>query len=363
MANNKNQHFVPRCYLRPFTQGEEGKAIRIFNVDRERMIENAAVKHQCSGSYFYGEDEKLEALLQCMEQSYAGTLRRVHESSYIRLLPNDERTLKWFWLLQYLRTEAASKRAVEMNNQLGELVGAGSSFQLEIRDAVLMAMQAFAKEIEVIDDLKVCLLKNSTGIPFLTSDDPAILTNRWFKSDKRHIGSTFGLRTSGVMAILPLSKKILFVAYDSDVYSIVKSGGIAKIKRQSDIQAFNNLQILNCRANIFPSPNYDSQALSEEFRACKGDRINERHVLQYAVLDNTEGGLKRYRVIEKPEAEEHQEALVHSQTLFPSPKDWPLLLQWRNKGFGMVNGTGVGCIRRARIEEGGPPFEKMHTGY
>lgn len=204
MATNKNQHFVPRCYLRPFTHEEAGKAIRIFNIDREHIVANAAVKHQCSGSYFYGEDEKLEAAIQFLEQNYAGTLRRVREPSYKRLLADDELILKRFWLLQYLRTEAASRRAVEMNNQLGELIGADSSFDLEIRDAVLMAMQTFAEEMKVIDDLKVCLLKNTTEFPFITSDDPAILTNRWFQSDKRHRGSAFGLGSSGALAILPL---------------------------------------------------------------------------------------------------------------------------------------------------------------
>lgn len=354
---------MPRCYLRPFTQEEAGKAIRLFNIDRENLVASAAVKHQCSGSYFYGEDEKLEAAIQFLEQSYAGTLRRVREPGYNRLLADDQLILKRFWLLQYLRTEAASRRAVEMNNQLGELIGTDSSFDLEIRDAVLMAMHTFAEEMEVIDDLKVCLLKNTTEYPFITSDDPAILTNRWFQSDKRHRGSAFGLGSAGALTILPLCGNTMFMAYDSDVYSIPKSAGIVKTGRESDIYALNQLQFLNCRANIFPGQEYDSQALRKDFQACKSNRLNERHVLHYAVLDRVEGEHKRYRVIDSPDDEDHQEALVHSQTLFPSPKSWPLLLRWRKKGFGMVNGTGAGCIRRSRIEERrGPPFEKMYTG-
>ncbi|WP_126842509.1 DUF4238 domain-containing protein [Idiomarina tyrosinivorans] len=68
---------MPRCYLRPFTREEAGKAIRLFNIDRENLVASAAVKHQCSGSCFYGDDEKLEAAIQSAEQSYAGTLRGV----------------------------------------------------------------------------------------------------------------------------------------------------------------------------------------------------------------------------------------------------------------------------------------------
>lgn len=48
MAANKNQHFVPRCYLRPFTMDEGDAAIHVFNLDRRKLIPNAPVKNQCS---------------------------------------------------------------------------------------------------------------------------------------------------------------------------------------------------------------------------------------------------------------------------------------------------------------------------
>lgn len=38
MASNKNQHFVPRCHLRPFTRDTEGKVINLFNLDRDSRI-------------------------------------------------------------------------------------------------------------------------------------------------------------------------------------------------------------------------------------------------------------------------------------------------------------------------------------
>ncbi|QJA25445.1 DUF4238 domain-containing protein [Vreelandella piezotolerans] len=363
MATNKNQHFVPRCYLKPFSNNGEGKAIRVFNLDREQIIENAAVKHQCSGSYFYGENERLETAIQSIEQKYAGALLRVRSPSYNDFLVKDELILKRFWLLQYLRTEAASKRAVEMSNDLVKLAGAGYDFNLEIRDAVQMAMHAFANEMRVIDDLKVCLIKNATSFPFVTSDDPAVFNNKWFKSDRRHLGSGFGLRSSGVLAFLPLCENTMFIAYDSDVYSIPKNSGIIKIKREEDVYALNQLQFLNSRANVFPGQRYSRKLLCDAYRSCEENRLNVRHAFHYAVFDGVEKGQKRYRVVGEHEHEGHQEILVHSQNLFPSPKSWPILLQWRKKGFGMTNGTGVGCIRRTCIDSlSEQPFEKMYTG-
>ena len=52
MADNKNQHYVPRVHLKPFTLDGEGLAINLLNIDRMKPISNAPVKNQCSGDYF-----------------------------------------------------------------------------------------------------------------------------------------------------------------------------------------------------------------------------------------------------------------------------------------------------------------------
>ncbi|WP_394365145.1 DUF4238 domain-containing protein [Paraburkholderia kirstenboschensis] len=67
VRSNKNQHFVPRCYLKAFTRDEGNATIKIFNIDRRKFIPTAPVKNQCSGSYFYGDDPKLEEAIQSCE--------------------------------------------------------------------------------------------------------------------------------------------------------------------------------------------------------------------------------------------------------------------------------------------------------
>lgn len=57
MASNKNQHFVPRCHLKPFTLDSTKKNINLFNIDREQILENVPIKNQCSSDYFYGSDQ------------------------------------------------------------------------------------------------------------------------------------------------------------------------------------------------------------------------------------------------------------------------------------------------------------------
>lgn len=123
MATNKNQHFVPRCYLKAFTRDEGNATIKLFNLDRQRFIPTAPVKNQCSGSYFYGEDPRLENAIQACENQYASLLRSIRESGY-RLDDDDKWFLRFFWLVQHLRTEAASKRSVEMAAAASSVIGA-----------------------------------------------------------------------------------------------------------------------------------------------------------------------------------------------------------------------------------------------
>jgi len=178
MANYKNQHFVPRCYLKPFTQDREGRALNLHNLDAGRSIPRVSARDQCSGDYFYGDDLKLEKQLQPLEASYGRLLDRIQDENY--QLNGDDRTeLRRFWLLQHLRTEAASRRTVEMFDQLEADAGEiPQGYRTNIRDAVKQAMSVFFHTPDLLDDLSVCLVRNTTDRSFITSDNPAVMGNR-----------------------------------------------------------------------------------------------------------------------------------------------------------------------------------------
>ena len=57
MAELKNQHFVPRCLLKPFSFKGEGRWIELYNIRHDKLIERAAVKGQCARNYLYGKEE------------------------------------------------------------------------------------------------------------------------------------------------------------------------------------------------------------------------------------------------------------------------------------------------------------------
>lgn len=351
MATNKNQHFVPRCYLKAFSKDGEGLALNLFNIDRKKLIQNAPLKNQCSKDYFYGEDQKLENAIQFTEGVYGTVIKKIFSPGY-KFTEDHKQFLKLFWLMQYLRTEAASRRQVEMFEGMKSTVdGMPEEFVPSVKKAVLHAMHFFATETDIVSDLKACLIKNKSRVPFVTSDDPAIMSNRWYQSDDRAIGMSFGLGASGLLGFLPLSEKIFFLVYDGDVYSIPNREGWAICKNDSDVRAFNQFQYLNCRANIFVrNAECESEVASSLCKALP-HRPTARHRINYAVLNSTEKEYKKYVVIPSYEAANHTEALIHMQQIFPVPPCWPSLIKWRSRGAVYTNGTGIGYIRKHQALE------------
>ncbi|QWV98661.1 DUF4238 domain-containing protein [Geomonas nitrogeniifigens] len=351
MASNKNQHFVPRCYLKEFTFNSENKAINVYNIDTKRCIHKAPVKSQCSRDYFYGKDEKLESAIQLVERAYGSALHEIINRPR-HLSENHIIVLKRFLLLQYFRTEAASKRSVEMNKGLTEVAGIqGEEFSLAIKEAVQIAMIAYADNMYLIDDLKICLIYNKTNFPFVTSDDPVVLSNKWYLDDWRTKFASFGLTACGVLLFLPLTPKILCVAYDGDVYSISNKNGWTTISHANDVKAFNEHQFLNCRANIFLKDVKDHPFVSESFDEVEHNRITARHRFNYAVLDYKCDKYSRYKVVDRAEANKHQEAIIHTQNIHHRPAVWPSIIQWRINGRVYTNRSGLGYLRKDHIAQ------------
>ena len=151
------------------------------------------------------------------------------------------------------------------------------------------------------------------------------------------------------------------LGYDGDVYSIPHKHGWVDARQESDIYALNEHQFLNCRANIFVQDDSHSSIVHEAFLLSESRRPESRHKIHYAVLDRTEGEYSRYRVVDPKEADEHQEAIIHTQVVHPHPSSWPRVVAWRPGGFVFTNGTGLGYVRRGSTGRVSTrPFRKEH---
>jgi hypothetical protein len=351
MATNKNQHFVPRCYLRPFTLDSANLAINLFNIDRRKFVEHAPVKNQCAGDYFYGKDPALERALQSTEGIYAAAVQDILAPGYT-LTDTHREVLRRFWLLQHMRTEAASRRAVEMTAETRDLIGVTfAEFNLNIRQAVLLAMRVFVDVMDAVDDLRVCLLRNLTEVPFVTSDDPAVLSNWWYLEGARTRRTAFGLQSAGALLLLPLSPQVLCLAYDGEVYNVPDGEGWVAIRHPEDVEALNQHQFLNCRANIFVRDSMDAAMVGNAYDRVARLRPQPTHRIHYAVRDREDGDSVRYRVVDpRVEGTAHRDAIIHTETVPAHPSAWPQQLQRRRRDGGVfTNGTAAGYVRRAWI--------------
>lgn len=358
MATNKNQHFVPRCHLKPFTVGETNRAIHVFNLDADRAIQGEPVKNQGSRDYFYGRDPRLEAAIQSVEGPYGAAVARLRlEGAVVGAL--DRTVLRRFILLQHMRTEAAAVLASRMMAALVELPdvlqdGEDWDFRAVTREAVIAAMRHYARTMRIVDDLQLTVVRNRSRTPFFTSDDPAVLTNCWHLQNHRAHGLGFGVKSAGLILFLPLAPELLAVLHDPDVYVVPHRQGVVEIEADEEAEALNAHQVLNCAANLYFGDWDGRGQIAEAVSAARPRRLDPRHRTTYAVRSGVEGEAVRYDAVTLADIvpDPNRDVLVHTQILRPVPARWPGFIHYRRDGRVYSNGTRAGFVRRGCIEAG-----------
>lgn len=358
MASNKNQHYVPQCYLKNFSIDESRAAICLYNLDKKKLIKNAPIKNQCSKNYFYGEDLVLEKALQPVEGRFSEIVRNLENINHV-LTDEDKIFLIEFWLLQRTRTEEFSKSTAESTEQdIKNLLFI--DVKIEVKEVVRKAIQSISKDRHLVHDLKLCILKNNTKTDFITSDHPAVLTNRWYFHNKKVQFRSFGLQSAGGLFILPLTPKTLMLAYDKDVYSVANTRGWVQLKNTNDVDAFNYLQLLNCRANIYIANPGSSQYLEKLYHKVEYQKSLQGHKTEFYISDNSDGKIRDENRIDVSEIRVNQKFFKVSQPVYVAPPIWPRVINWKPNGFIMTNDTYDDFVRQAVVEKiGRSDFYKM----
>ncbi|WP_168212956.1 MULTISPECIES: DUF4238 domain-containing protein [unclassified Bradyrhizobium] len=345
MPNNKNQHFVPRCLLRPFTLAGAGTAINVFNIARDRPIWNASVKSQCSRDYFYGHDRKIESILASLEGEFAATLKKLQQGD----MPNDDekRQLLLFSLVQWRRTAATIEEMKLQQEDFKDKVLAGHQEQrheldLTHNEIVVMSMRMGVDMLKYTLDLKVSIFLNRSSTDFVISDNPSVLTNRLHL--QRWNNRNFGVSNSGAIFSLPLSPKLSFIAYDRAAYTIANSSGFVEVRKDADVSALNELQVLSATENLYFSQPSASDKIGELLRASKSERQMPTFRNTMLILDSEDQDVQTFRVAESDELETAN--LTHTELLSRKPQRWPSQLTFRSKIKTFGNGSSVGHVRK-----------------
>jgi hypothetical protein len=347
MPDHKRQHYVPRCYLKPFSLDRAGAAINLYNIPRLQAARTAPVKGQCARDYLYGEDLRLERALQEIEGEYARILRAVEQGTQTQV---DLAVLRGFAYLQYSRTDMAMRRRRMAMEGMHDAIFEGRQVrreEIDVSDRTMMrdSMKTYLETREYVEDLKVCIVKNETGVDFVTSDDPSVFTSRYYV--QRRGDNKFGLSSSGALFFLPLTPRLLLLCYDGLVYTIPdKNGAYVIITDQDDVFALNELQYLKAVSNIYFSNWGDRERIAREFCDVSARRPTTWYEVTTWVLDHVEGDVERYRCATEDERQTAKHAMLSLSSLHPVPRGWLSKLKYRQPVRTYSNGSAVGHVRK-----------------
>jgi hypothetical protein len=350
MADNKLQHYVPKCHLRPFGHGDELRSINLYNLGSSQFIRGASLKGQCASDYFYGEDGMVERALQHWEGRYSTVLRSLAVDPHAATI-DDLSLLREFALLQTFRTRGHVTRLTELVRRQREDILAASEGrrldimkELPIRQAVDMSIGHFLKSRASVTDLDSCLIVNGTRKQLVTSDDPAVLTNRYFLQRLREESS--GLISAGAILYLPLSPRLAFLAFDGDIYYAPdREGNVISVNKADAISELNEMQVLNSKHNIYyGDPRAEAQVAEEMERFAQRRRTEVVHI-QYFRLTGIKNEVEHYEPMDALEIRPGGEWITSFNFLQVHPSRWTRLLNFRLRPRFVDTGTRVGHIR------------------
>jgi len=350
MPQNKLQHYVPKCHLRPFCLDSGGSAINLYNIARDRLIEGAPIKGQCARDYFYGKDRVLERALQEPEGAYAAIVdKAANDPGSITSMELGR--LREFTLLQTLRTYSYVEKLMAMSDRhYADLEAAAPGKPLpppmlaNFDAAVMMAIHHFVKMRKHVRDLETCLILNEARRQFITSDDPAIHINRFHFQKLRK--DSFGLGSAGAMLFLPLTPKLAFMAFDGNVYVLPsRHGNTIAIRRDDEVSALNELQLLHARQNLYYRDATTGETLVTEFRRHAARRPKVWHEFIYFEKVGESDKGDDYERVEAMTLEGERQFISNMRPVHVQPSRWTGLLKYRLRPRFVDTGTGVGCIR------------------
>lgn len=271
MTEKKNQHYIPKFYLRKFSFKGNGKQIGLFNVSKEFFYPTATLKNQGSKDFFYGTDGIIEDGLSQMEGELADTLKQIIED---RKVPHkgskSHANMLLFVALTHLRNPVLIQNMKDMvtsqqikATELDPNLDPTRFFpNIDHQYAIQLALSSIPDIVNNITDMDFKLLINRTKNPFITSDFPVVKFNQYLTRKNWEHGKT-GYGHIGLEIIIPLNDELSIILYDVQIYNVGdKKKDYLGITKEKDVRQLNELQVLNCYETIY----FNEKANESEIR-------------------------------------------------------------------------------------------------
>lgn len=262
-ADKKNQHYLPKFYLRNFSYQKNLKQIGIYNLNNEFYCKTAKLKTQGSKNFFYGHDGVIEDVLANIEGELSRVIRQILKQNIPKKDSDDYLLLLNFTILTYLRNPIAIESVKESNRRMREEFlkkmpeempkeKFDNAFpSIEHSSAITIALSQLKDLIPITTNLEYKLLINKTDTPFIASDSPIVRYNQHLEEQKHYRGKT-GFGSLGLQIFIPISPDITIIFYDSKIYRVGdKKKKYLEIRDTASINQLNLLQVLNCTDTLF----------------------------------------------------------------------------------------------------------------
>lgn len=261
MAEHKKHHYVPRFYLKLFS--ENGRSINLFNIRTQRSVIDGGLKNQCYRDYFYGKDLQAEKALSLVEGQMSRILNAVQSDCALPSRRSEDRlTFLFHVLMQHTRTAYSVDAYDEQTDKLMKYLMAPEMEKMNLspeqiatikitqKDSARFALSMATPHYPLLIDLEWKLLRATGTHEFITSDNPVVYYNQFFTFRKS--GSNTGLASKGLQIFFPVSPKHLVVLYDGKVYGVgSKKSDVVDVSDARDVEQLNRLQFISALENVY----------------------------------------------------------------------------------------------------------------
>jgi hypothetical protein len=260
MPVKKKQHYIPRFYLKYFSNNKANTHIGLYHIATQKLIREADLKNQAYENYFYGKDGKIEDGLAIIESKSSEIFSKIISSHNLpKPTVEDYTTILVFSLFQGTRTKSNVKETNQMiNKTLKSILSHDKRFkddlenlEFGINDTAAFNLKTTISSLDVAKDLSCKLIINKSKIAFITSDHPVVLYNQFLEKRKFPGGRT-GLALKGLQVFYPIDPWLTIMFYDSKVYKCgFKKRNTIETSNIADVNYLNLLQTLNCNELIY----------------------------------------------------------------------------------------------------------------
>lgn len=262
MADKKNQHLVPRVYLKGFSNIEKRNGNDIFNifVTSKKEISKSQKKglnHSCfTKSNFYNLDNKptIENELSKIENLYLRIMKNVENKN---LSTNDILFISNFTLLQLQRVEAWINNFQDGFNKIVEMVQ-NKKFSENIKEISIKMLKEYILDNmykpNIIFEQGISFVENKSDMLFITSDNPVVHRmlhideiKSIFDDENIKYNNSFTESMPAVVFFFPLNERLslistkLLESNNLEVYSINNLETIMKLNLFSYENAYKNI--------------------------------------------------------------------------------------------------------------------------